>query len=130
MPTDLDNARYISLTTFKKDGTPVASPVWIVPYKGGYAFNTEADSFKVKRLKKNSAVTLAPSSVKGTVKAGATTHSGTATISGEDNPNVNVLVRAKYRLSYPILIGSGELWRKLRRKPEPASVAILISLTD
>ena len=28
---DLADERYVSLTTFKKDGTPVATPVWVAP---------------------------------------------------------------------------------------------------
>jgi hypothetical protein len=34
---DLYSARYIALTTFKKDGTPVATPVWIAGANGTYA---------------------------------------------------------------------------------------------
>ncbi len=37
---DLDSARYVALTTFKKDGTPVATPVWITGSNGAYAFTT------------------------------------------------------------------------------------------
>ena len=37
---DLDRARYVSLTTFKKDGTGVATPVWITGSAGSYVFTT------------------------------------------------------------------------------------------
>jgi PPOX class probable F420-dependent enzyme len=131
MTTDLDNARYILFTTFRKDGTSVSSPVWVVAYNNGYAFNTAADSFKVKRLKKNSTVTVAPSNVKGALKPGATTHHGTAeVVSGDENIKVNAIIKMKYRMAYPLLIGTGEMWRKIRRKPPEESVAILITLTD
>ncbi len=131
MATDIDSARYISFSTLKNDGSVVASPVWVVPFNGGYAFNTGANSFKVKRLRNNPSVSVARSNFKGAVKADAKIHQGTATVGSEaEHVLVNALVRAKYALAYPVLISSGELWRKLRGKPADESVVILITLTD
>ena len=41
MSADLDNAKYVSFTSYKKDGTTVSLPVWVVPFEGGYAFTTD-----------------------------------------------------------------------------------------
>ena len=38
----LSGRRYVSLTTFRKDGTPVATPVWLVGYEDGIAVWTGA----------------------------------------------------------------------------------------
>ena len=53
---EIDNARYIALTTFKRDGTPKATPVWISGRNGAYLFYTGVDAWKTKRLRNNSAV--------------------------------------------------------------------------
>ena len=47
---DLDRARYISLTTFKRDGSPVSSPVWITGVGGAYVFTTGDSAWKTRRL--------------------------------------------------------------------------------
>lgn len=45
--------KFVSLTTFKKDGTPVAAPMWI-GRDGDHLFVwTPADSWKAKRAKNN-----------------------------------------------------------------------------
>ena len=61
------SARYVSLTTFKRDGNPVSCPVWIAPALSGSPFRSDelvfvslADSFKVKRLRRNSRVAFRP----------------------------------------------------------------------
>ena len=59
MPADLDAAKYVSFTTYKKDGNAVSLPVWVVPFEGGYAFTTDHDAFKVKRVRRDPRATLA-----------------------------------------------------------------------
>jgi len=34
--TELDDAKYTALTTFKRDGSAVMTPVWVVPCETGY----------------------------------------------------------------------------------------------
>jgi hypothetical protein len=43
---ELDRARYISLTTFKRDGSPVSSAVWITGADGTYVFTTGSNAWK------------------------------------------------------------------------------------
>ena len=52
---ELDRARYISLTTFKRDGSPVSSAVWITGADGTYVFTTGSNAWKSKRLLRNPA---------------------------------------------------------------------------
>ena len=48
----LADARYLSLTTFRKDGTPVATPVWVVSDDGRRLLVwTGADTWKAKRIR-------------------------------------------------------------------------------
>jgi PPOX class probable F420-dependent enzyme len=130
MTTDLDQAKYVSFTTFKKDGTPKPLPVWIVPFEGRYAFTTEPDSWKVKRLRNNSAITVEVCDMRGRVKPGTTVHHGTAEALDEGAAGrVGAAVKKKYGIVWYILIGPAQLWRKVRGKSTiPGAVAF--SITD
>ena len=63
----LQGERYISLTTFRRDGTPVATIVWFVEHSHGLAVYTGTQSGKVKRLRHTANVTLAPCTIRGAI---------------------------------------------------------------
>lgn len=50
---------YLSLTTFKRDGSGVATPMWFVEMDNKIYMFTDGTSWKVKRLRRNSDVQLA-----------------------------------------------------------------------
>jgi PPOX class probable F420-dependent enzyme len=77
---DLDRARYISLTTFKRDGSPVSSPVWITGRAGTYVFTTGNHAWKTRRLLRNSAVQVRVCDMRGRVKPNATPYRGTGEV--------------------------------------------------
>jgi hypothetical protein len=52
--------KYLSLTTYRWDGTPVSTPVWFVEEEGRLFVITAADSYKAKRLRRNPAAMVAP----------------------------------------------------------------------
>lgn len=60
--------KYLSLETYKKSGDSVRTPVWFAEENGVFYFYTEADSFKVKRIRNNPRVRVAPCDVRGNVK--------------------------------------------------------------
>jgi PPOX class probable F420-dependent enzyme len=95
----IEDEKYVSFTTFKRDGTAVASPVWIVPVDGGKCgFWTASSSGKAKRLKNNPKVLLQPSDSRGRVTAGSTAVEGTAVVvaGGPEADAVRAKVKAKY----------------------------------
>ena len=53
---------FVSITTFKRDGTPVSVPVWCAADNGTLLDFSEADSWKVKRIRRDPHVRLAPCS--------------------------------------------------------------------
>lgn len=57
--------KYLSITTYKKDGTAVATPVWFVEEDGLLFVETDGDSGKVKRIKRNSSIAVAPCGGRG-----------------------------------------------------------------
>ena len=65
--SQIDDARYISLGTFRKSGVRVDTPIWAAPSDGKlYAF-TEADSGKVKRLRNSTRAQVARCGARGTL---------------------------------------------------------------
>lgn len=72
------DARYGSVTTFRKDGTAVATPVWFAVDGGELFVWTRSDSWKVKRLRNDSRVVITVCDARGKVAEGAPTAEGTA----------------------------------------------------
>lgn len=62
---ELADAAYSSLATFRRDGTPVAVPVWHAVDGNRYYVFTEAASWKVKRLRRNPRVAIRTCDVRG-----------------------------------------------------------------
>jgi len=56
----LGAAKYVAVTSYRQDGTPVSTPVWVVQDGSDLAVWTPKDSFKVKRIRRNPAITVAP----------------------------------------------------------------------
>lgn len=131
--TELDGAKYISFITYKKDGTPVAAPVWVVPFEGGYAFTTEGTSFKVKRVRNNPAAEVTACGVRGKVKVGATQYAGTAEVLADAAAvaRVSKAIKRKYWIVYHLAIAPGELWRKVRgTATQHPTVAIKFTIAE
>jgi len=122
--------KYVLITTFRKNGAAVASPVWIVGLGDGTAgFTTEDNSGKIKRIRDNPKVTLQPCSMKGTPKDGAAILGGTAEVLlGADAQPIRTAISSKYSVMTKFF-KVGELWRKVRRKPEPTTCAVRLTLS-
>jgi uncharacterized protein len=59
-PDGLGSSEYVALTSYRRDGTPVVTPVWVVADGDALGVWTPRNSYKVKRIRRNPAVTLAP----------------------------------------------------------------------
>jgi PPOX class probable F420-dependent enzyme len=60
--------KYLSVTSFRRDGTPVATPVWFVEEEGRLLVETDADSYKVRRIRPYPAVLVTPCSATGRLR--------------------------------------------------------------
>ncbi len=56
---------YLLLTTFRRDGTPVATPVWAARIGGELAVWTNPTAGKIKRIRRDPHVTVAPCGQRG-----------------------------------------------------------------
>jgi len=75
---DLAKARYVNLETFRKNGTGVQTPVWAARDGDEIVIFTNGDSYKVKRLRRNSKIRIAECGVQGALKG--PWHDGTGRI--------------------------------------------------
>ena len=90
----LANQRYISLTTFRSDGTQASTPVWVVSDNGERLLVwTGASTRKVRRIRHNPNVLVAASGFRG--KERGSRHRGRARVI--DDLEVESLIRRKYR---------------------------------
>jgi len=67
IPSALRAQKYISLTTFRKTGAGVATPVWFGEDDGKLYLMTMSNSGKAKRIRNNPQVRLRPCTVRGKV---------------------------------------------------------------
>lgn len=95
----LAQERYVSLTTYKRNGDPVATPVWIAPvHEGQLGFTTDPDSWKAKRLRRNPSVLVQPCDGRGRLKSGSTPVAGTGRVlrEGPEQAEIAGAIRKKY----------------------------------
>ncbi len=64
----LKREKYINLTTFRKNGTAVRTPVWFAELNGHVVVYTVDNSGKVKRIRNNGRVELAASDARGNIR--------------------------------------------------------------
>ena len=89
----LASERYISLTTSKRDGTPVSTPVWVVSDDNRRLLVWSAASTgKVRRILRDSSVLVAPASFRG--KERGARRAATARL--VDDPGIDELLLRKY----------------------------------
>ena len=91
----VEGHKYMSLTTFRKSGKPVATPVWFVEKNDKLCVWTQLNSGKVKRLRHNSRVTLAPSTMGGKV-IGTTVEGIARLVSPQEKEEIRLLLLSKY----------------------------------
>ena len=57
--------KYLSLESYRKDGRAVATPVWFAEETGVFYIYSLADAGKVKRIRNNPRVRMAPCDLRG-----------------------------------------------------------------
>lgn len=121
--------KYVSLTTYKRDGSAKSLPVWIVELGDDkVGFTTFSSSYKVKRLLNDPRVSLQPSNAKGDPTAGSEIVTGTAqVVDGAEFDAVRSLVKAKYGIQFHFVNTIGKL-SKLIGKASGTDRAVVIML--
>ncbi len=94
--------KYLSLASFRRDGTAVATPVWFVPDNGRLLVVTDAASYKVKRIRRNPAVTIAPCAARGRLLADPIP-ARAELLPDNELPRAEALITGKYRIDVAII---------------------------
>ncbi|MEW2126534.1 PPOX class F420-dependent oxidoreductase [Streptomyces sp. NPDC087866] len=101
---DFARSEYVSLTTYRKDGTPVATPVWAAVDGDELLVWTKTDSWKVKRLRNDSRVRVTVCDVRGRIEEGAASAEGTGRLLDErGTAAVRRAIGRKYTWKYWLL---------------------------
>jgi PPOX class probable F420-dependent enzyme len=121
----LFRGRYLSVTSFKRDGTGVATPVWFVSDGTRLFALTDLHSAKIRRIGRNRRVLVAPCRANGKLRgepvaATAEVLTGTAALEC-----VRKLLLARYTISYRVVMLFYRLGRRVRAKPGVADGAVL-----
>lgn len=129
----LGDEKYILLTTFKRDGTPVATPVWSVPLDdGSFGFWTSSGSGKAKRLAHTSQVLVQPCDGRGKATEGSSPSEATARlVSGDDMAEIRRKVTEKYGFMTKVTKLFGKIGGLIKRNPIPyGDRGVIITLND
>jgi PPOX class probable F420-dependent enzyme len=116
--------KYILLTTFRKDGRAVPTPVWAVRDGDALWVWSAADAGKVKRIRRSGDVTVAPCDVRGRPHGEAVAAHATL-CDAAGTRRVRELIKQKYRM-----IGRLSLLGSRLRRGESGTVGIRVALAD
>jgi uncharacterized protein len=120
----LGTSKYVLLTTYRKDGTPVATPVWVVRDGDALAVWTESGAGKVKRVRRTSRVMVGPCNFRG-VPMGQSVPGRAELLDAAGTARVRALLKRKYGVTGWLLVGLS-----LRRRGPQGTVGIRVTLDD
>lgn len=102
---DLKDQKFVSLTTFKRNGDAVASPMWIVGEGEQLWAWTPADAWKVRRIRRDPRVTLTGCGRTGKVPPGQAAIEATAEVISDpqDVARIESLIKRKYGLEFRLV---------------------------
>ncbi|MGO4441724.1 PPOX class F420-dependent oxidoreductase [Mycobacterium sp. 2YAF39] len=103
--SSLADEKFVSLTTWKKSGEKVASAMWLARDGDALVMWTPSDSWKVKRIRRDSRVELTPCGRTGKVNEAATTTHGTAIVDTDpaETARVKQLIKSKYGFEFHVI---------------------------
>ena len=122
--------RYLSVTSFKRDGTGVATPVWFVSDGKRLFALTDLHSPKVWRLRRDPRAMIAPCSPTGKLRSRAIPAWVHVLTETSDLERVQRLLADRYKFSYRLVMLFYRLGRRLRGKTAVAEGAVLAITVD
>lgn len=113
------DAEFVSLGTFRRSGAVVRTPVWIARSGDRLVVTTERSTGKVKRVRNDARVVLAPCGRMGKVDEGARDAEGTAAILTDQREiaAANAALARAYGFQYRAFLGVERLVRRIQRRP-------------
>jgi PPOX class probable F420-dependent enzyme len=112
MTRPLPRSTYVSLTTFRRTGVPVPTPVWAAADGDTLVVWTRADSGKVKRLRHTPRVTVAPCDVRGRT-LGTPVDAVAEFVPDAGRPQALAALRRAYGLRFQLGYVASRLWHRV-----------------
>lgn len=101
--------KYMSLTTHKKDGSTASTPVWLLPKDGKLYVWTNADSVKVKRLRRDPRCSVAPCNASGKSILGPAVNGTVRFLEGDDAAAISAAIKARYGFQFSLIAGLNKI---------------------
>jgi uncharacterized protein len=120
--------KYLSLTSYKRDGTGVATPVWFATENGRLLITTDAQSFKAKRIRRNPSVTIAPCTASGRSR-GEPIPGKAEFLSGSEMDHAETLIARKYRVDKVVVLPLYRLVQRLRGASTDRTESVALAIT-
>jgi PPOX class probable F420-dependent enzyme len=117
--------RYLSVTSFKRDGTGVATPVWFVSDGARLFALTDLHSAKVRRMRRNPHVQIASCRADGKLRAEPVPARVEVLTTTPELKRVQRLLIEHYKISYRLVMLIYRLGRRLRGQRSVADGAAL-----
>jgi PPOX class probable F420-dependent enzyme len=106
----LDASKYVLVTSFRRDGTPVSTPVWAARDDDSLVVWTGTGTGKVKRIRRDGTVAVAPCSARGK-PYGDSVPARAEILDAAGTTRTRELIKKKYGLVGRLLV-NGSLWRR------------------
>src|SRR6266852_4223217 len=123
---DLRSEQCIALTTFRKTGEAVTTPVWFAISLGTIYVETHADAGKLKRLRHTARVTLAPCTYSGKVTGSVSEGHARILTKPEESTAASTALAEKYGFVRPLFHFVRNAGRLFQRKARVEVVYIAI----
>jgi PPOX class probable F420-dependent enzyme len=123
---DLGKEQCIALTTFRKTGQAVTTPVWFAQRPGMIYLETHADAGKLKRLRHTARVTLAPCTYSGKVTGAVSEGKARIVTEPEECTVGSTALAKKYGFMRPLFHFVMNAQRLLQRKARVDQICIVI----
>jgi len=120
--------KYLSITSYRRDGTPVATPVWFVQDGPRLLVETDAESFKVKRIRRNPSVVVAPCTASGRIKS-EPVRARAEVLEPAALGSERELMGRKYRVDRLLLLPIYHAVQRLRGKPGVGTHPVVVAIT-
>ena len=127
-PADLEAlfpGRFLSVRSFKRDGTGVTTPVWSVSDGSRLFAFTDLHSPKIWRIRRNPHVQIAACRAGGRLRGEPVAARAEVLTDPADLERVHRLLVERYRISYRVVMVFYRLGRRLRGQQSVADGAVL-----
>ena len=127
---ELFPGRFLSITSFKRDGTGIATPVWAVSDGTRLFAFTDLHSPKVWRIRRNPHVLVAPCRPDGKLRGDPVPASAEVLTDTADLERTQKLLLTHNKISYRVVMLLYRLGRRVRGKQSVADAAVLAVTPD